>query len=130
MTDSPQGNVAAVYSAEVSDRIAQETRTYYNLAQDALVTTEDKIRIVLMKCMANIESRKAWVTPAGIFITILAAYLSTTFKDFILKAAVWEALFILVGLTCAGWFAVTLSRAKKAKSVDDIIGDIKKSSAS
>jgi hypothetical protein len=49
MKDIPQTNGAAVYSAEVSSRIGQETKTYYNLSQEAIVTTEDKLRIILMK---------------------------------------------------------------------------------
>jgi hypothetical protein len=129
LTDIPQENGAAVYSTEVSSRIAQETKTHYNLGQDVLVTTEDKIRIVLTKCAANIESRKAWIAPAGILVTIITAYLNTTFKDTILKAAVWEALFILAALGCFGWLLLTLIRLKKVATVDNIIAEIKKSSA-
>jgi len=130
MTTLPQGGASGVFSTEITTRIAQDTKVHFNLGQDAIVTTEDKVRIVLMTCLHKLENRKAWVAPAGILLTVIAAFATAKFNDFVLKAAVWEALFVFVGIACAIWLVFSLIRLQKAPTTDEIVAEINKSSAS
>ncbi|MBE3112063.1 MAG: hypothetical protein IMZ46_16425 [Acidobacteria bacterium] len=130
MIASLSKNGATISSGDIANLIARDLKVHLNLGQEAIFTTEDKVRIVLMNCIDKFESRKAWIAPLSVLITIVAVFVTTSFKDFhLLKAAVSEALFIFIALACAVWLVRTLIRVRKAPSVDDIVSDIKKSAA-
>lgn len=128
MTDASQDRTSEISSA-LTNRIAQDTKVHLNLGQDAIVTTEDKVRLVLMTHLERLEQRKAWIAPAGVFIAILIAFVTADFKDFLLKAAVWEAVFLVAGVLSLCWLVLAVVRAFKTPTVQDIVGELKKSSS-
>ena len=116
-----------VMTNALTNQLAQNTRVHFNLDQNAIITTEDKVRLVLLTHLAILEKKKSWIAPAGIFITILTSFVTTNFKDFWLTAATWEAVFLLSGVASFVWLLVALKQAYSAPNVDDIVSELKKS---
>lgn len=114
----------------LTNQLAQNTRVHFNLGQNAIITTEDKVRLVLLTHLSVMEQKKSWIAPAGILITILTSFVTTNFKDFFLPAATWEALFLLSGAASFIWLLVALKQAYSAPSVDDIVSELKTSGQS
>lgn len=69
---------------------------YNNTSQNLIRITEDKLENILTNHMSNMAKKGDWKTPLGIIVSIVLALISTKFQDaFFLKAAVWEAIFII-----------------------------------
>lgn len=60
---------------------------HVNVSQEYIIITEDKTRIILIQHLNRLEKKHAWHTPVGIFIPIVATFITATFKDFIFSAA-------------------------------------------
>lgn len=116
-----------VMTNALTNQLAQTTKVHFNLDQNAIITTEDKVRLVLLTHLAVLEQKKFWIAPSGIFITILTSFVTTNFKDFWFPAATWEAIFLLSGVASFVWLLVALKQAYSAPSVDDIVSELKKS---
>lgn len=119
-----------VMTTALTNQLAQNTRVHFNLDQNAIITTEDKVRLVLLTHLAILEQKKSWIAPAGIFIAILTSFVTTNFKDFWLPASTWEAIFLLSGVASFVWLLIALKQAYSAPSVDDIVSELKKSGQS
>lgn len=94
---------------------------------DILKITEDKLRLKLKDFEISVESRAHIFFYAGLSLTLLTTLLTANFKEWILKAELWQAIFI-VALLVSSIFAF-LSYRKHAihkKDIDSVISDIKK----
>ena len=82
-----------------------------------------------MKHLRRLGIRKSWVTPLSVFITVLLANRTASFVDkFGIEGSVWEAVFMLITIGSAIWFAVSIIRLCihwKKSSLDDLIDVIK-----
>lgn len=111
--------------------IKENDKLYQNTNQEWIVTTKDKLRIVLMESEKTIGEKKSWVAPLGLFITTLIALVSADFKKWIFSADVWCAIFVIV-CAISGVFALTygIKAVKNSKSgnIDSIIDKIIKES--
>jgi hypothetical protein len=125
---APKDGMADLVIGALAGGIIQNTKVHINLSQNAIVTTEDKVRLCLYNYLSRMERRNAWVAPAGIFITLVVTLISTKFQDVILDAPTWRALFILSGIVAALWLIRTLVQANRAPSMDDVIRDMKRAS--
>ena len=80
-----------------------------NVKSDLIEITEDKLENIFLKHIDNVGVRTRWITPLSLLATILLTELTTTFADkFGIKAAVWEALFLLAGVVSSIWLLVSL----------------------
>jgi hypothetical protein len=109
--------------------IQRDTRVIYNLGQNVIVTTEDKIRLCLAEHLERMANKKSWAPPLAILLTILIIFPTTTFKDFIIGADVWEAIFIISGIISGIWFLICVREAWTDTSVDKVVEDIKRNSS-
>ena len=110
----------------VAQHIVRETKVHLNLGQDALIITEDKMRLCLASRFEQALAREKWKAPAGVFLTVLIALATADFKDRSLPAAVWEAVFIVVGVL-NGWNAIYwICRRPKSPTVEDIVKEMKR----
>lgn len=116
-----------VMTNALTDQLAQNTKFHFNLDQNAIITTEDKLRLVLLTHLEHMEHRRSWMAPAGVFIAILTSVVTTNFKDLWLPAATWQAIFVLAGGACFVWLLVSLWAAYKAPSIEDVVSELKKS---
>jgi len=98
---------------------------HVNVTQAVIVTTEDKVELCLNRHMKQLESRQAWVAPFGILLALGTTLLTSSFKDFILPAQAWHALFILAGIGSLVWLVASVLRARGAVGVSDVINDLK-----
>lgn len=131
-------NVSSIYSGatdkskvtlDINDLIKADAINI-NLNQEVIVTTRDKIELCLFKYLKNIESRKNWIAPLGILVTVLITISTAEFKEFLaIKSPVWEALFYASGFLSFIWLVKSLYDCYKAKKIEikDVIKDLKRS---
>lgn len=104
---------------------------YQNIAQDCIVITQDKLELVLLKTEKSLSARNSWITPLSLAITCGVSLISSNYKDFILPASVWEAIFILSTFIFVIWLGKTLVTAwryRKSGNIQNIISQIKSES--
>jgi hypothetical protein len=101
---------------EFGKHFTQKSNVHMSLSSDLLVVSEDKLHLCLRDHLQQIDARRAWQFPIGIFITSLLALVTTDFKGGLgLDGPVWKAVFVLLTVVSAvatayfGWFA---ARAK------------------
>lgn len=99
-----------------------------NTSQEIIVTTRDKIELVLLKTEKYLAEKNAWVTPLGLLITCGVTLLTTDFKYALgLDASVWNAIFILATIACIFWLIktiVTQYRNRVKGDINEIINSI------
>lgn len=118
-----------IVSDALASQIVQNTTLHLNLSQDAIVITEDKIRLCLIEHLGRIEAKKDWVAPTGVLLTLLITFATTTFQDFGLKAATWQSIFIISTVLSIGWLLGAIRKAWNAPSVKDLVATMKRAGA-
>ena len=105
-----------------------------NVEQQLIQITEDKLENILLKYIKNLNIKNSWISPASIFITVVIAKTTATFTDSLgLSAAVWESIFILVGVGSLIWLVRNLIHITKnwdISSISHLICKIKNSDES
>ncbi len=115
---------------DITARMIQEgSHVTFNLGQNVIATTEDKIRLCLIEHLQRMGKKNSWTTPLGILLTISAILPTTTFKNFIIEADVWKAIFILSWIISLIWFLKCMREAWTNTSVDKVIEDNTRSSS-
>ena len=118
-------------SSEDSSKLIKNVKIYDNLDQNLIRITEDKLENILLKSLKNIENKKAWVTPSGVFLTLILIPITTErFKDALsISASVWEAACYIGLIISFGWTIYSARKAYSCKGNDleDLINKIKKS---
>ena len=114
----------------INSGLIKDLKVHTNLAQDVLVTTEDKIRICLMNYLNKIEKKSNWVAPFGILLTIMITLLTTNFKKFYFSADTWTAIFIIAAGLSFIWFLLCIRDAFISIEMNYVIDELKKSSSS
>ena len=100
---------------------------YQNTAQDCIVTTRDKIELVLIKTEKALSAKNSWMTPLGLVITCIVALASADFNNFILSSSEWKALFVLSTIICSIWLFRALLvawKSRKKGNIESIINQI------
>jgi hypothetical protein len=105
---------------------APVTIVHSNLDQEVIQITEDRLRLVLNDHLRRAEDRKSWVAPFGIFLAIITAFVTADFRDFGLKAAVWQAIFILCGVASLIWLLRSSYLGYTSPTVENIISKVKR----
>lgn len=100
---------------------------YQNTAQDCIVTTKDKLELVLIKTEKALVDKNSWQTPLGLIISCIVALVSSNFKDFFLTASEWKSLFVFSVIACSIWLLHTIKiawRNRRKGNIDNIIEQI------
>jgi hypothetical protein len=118
-----------IVSDALASQIVQNTTLHLNLSQDAIVITEDKVRLCLIEHLGRIEAKRQWRAPAGVLLTLSITFATTDFNDFFLKAVTWEALFIISTVLILVWLAWAIRKAWGAPSVEDVVASMKRAGA-
>lgn len=105
---------------------------HVDLAQEVIVTTEDKLKNYLTDYERDIQYRRDWVTPLGIGLSVAMVFPTATFSNnaFGVNKNTWEAIFVILLVLSAAWFVVTAIRAfytvvKKPVTTEAVIKVIK-----
>lgn len=118
--DNPQ-------SGSLIDKTVEVKNVYTNVSQEIVKITVDKLRIVLTEHLKCLEEKKAWMTPLGIFITLMLVFTTADFKDSLtVKSSTWEAFFLMGAVLTFIWLLHSIIRAIKTKTIEDVIEILKK----
>ncbi|HBL39793.1 TPA: hypothetical protein DDZ10_03940 [Candidatus Uhrbacteria bacterium] len=112
---------------EVRREIIQNSPVHINVGQDFIYTTDDKIRLCLMRYLKGLEQGRSWETPLGLFLTIVLTMLTTDFKDYYLSKYTWQAVFIIGLVGSLVWLLISTVKALRAYTVDNVLAEIKQS---
>jgi hypothetical protein len=116
-----QNNENDGLSIDFGDELSKNLTVHKNVKQEIIVTTSDKIRLVLMKAKESLAAQRDWWTPAGLLISFVTTLLTTDFKDsFGLTKDAWKAIFILMTIASGLWLAQTIYRLIKTWNEDDL----------
>ena len=100
-----------------------------NLTQIVITTTEDKLKNQLHDFKSAHAKVRGWGLPLGLFVSILSALLTATFREAFGKpAAFWEAAFNIACIVAFVWTVVAIIQALcclRAASIDTLIMKIK-----
>src|SRR5215470_4681281 len=110
MTPDPgTGSPAPITIDLTLNQLIQRVDT--NVTQQIIVTTADKARLCLIESLHRMERRRAWIAPAGILVTLVVVFPTTTFQDFIgLSKEYWRAIFSVATVATFIWLVICLSR--------------------
>jgi len=99
---------------------------YFNIAQQILVVTEDRLRLGMNNFLRREKKRREWYTPAGMLISEIAASVTSNFHRAAgVSGDQWQAIFYsLIALTLV-WLIVTLTKMQRGLSVDLLIDSFK-----
>lgn len=109
--------------------LLKNAKIFDNLDQNIIRITEDKLKLILKDYQSDIEDKKAWQNPLGIFITLILTLLTTqNFKNlFHIQASVWQAAFYIATFLVCIWLISTSynSFLKRKISIQTIIDEAK-----
>lgn len=102
-----------------------------NISQEILVITVDKAKLCLIEHQSILKAQRDWIAPAGILLALITSLVAADFKDFLmLKAEVWQAIFIILSIACGIWLVMALLCAYRNRGkgqVDELIEKLKES---
>ena len=93
--------------------------------QSLIVVPVDRLTLILYENADALDSRRAWIAPLGIAITLVITLLTADFKDLWVSPEMWKAGAILSTIGSVMWLAKELLGLKKAKSIREIVQEIK-----
>jgi hypothetical protein len=65
-----------------------------NTKSDLIEITEDKLENILIKFLSDYRNSTIWLTPFGIFLSLLLTFLTADFKNFLnISKEIWYAIF-------------------------------------
>lgn len=84
-----------------------------NLDQEIIVTSTDKVKIILREHIGTLKKKNNWINPISILATISATLCTTNFDQEVLnlKPDVWKAIFVILFFFSLGWSVVTAIQA-------------------
>jgi hypothetical protein len=100
-----------------------------NVKQEIIITTADKIKLVLINTKEILTAQRDWWTPFGLLISFITTLCTAEFKDaFGLTKEFWHAIFVLLTLGSAIWLLKSFYKLYKnwgKDNLDNIIENIK-----
>jgi hypothetical protein len=97
-----------------------------NADQRLICVTEDKVLLCLHRHGSKLQSRREWITPAVILLTIGLSLVTTDFKKEALGVGseTWTALFIMLACASAGWLLFALVRLPARLSPEQLLDEL------
>ena len=120
-------NEGETFEETLHQQVRQTNTIHWNLEQDTIITTEDKLRLCLHNAIDRLDAKRKWWTPSALLVTLILALTTTEFKkQFTIPAATWQAFFLLVAVVSLIWTVMAIWKAKGVKvSVESIVSEIK-----
>jgi hypothetical protein len=97
-----------------------------DLSQEVVSITVDKLSLILHKHADGLGKSRDWVAPFGLLLSLILTFVTTDFKDWVLSADTWRAIFVLLGIGSALWLLRTFYDLFTADSVEDLVEKIKR----
>lgn len=100
----------------------------YNVANELVVITVDKIDLCLRDHVQTMEQKKAWHVPATLGFSTLASLVTNTFSPrFGVSGEMWKSLYIVITAIAAGYAVKMWWKSADVKSVSELIHALKAS---
>ena len=107
--------------------VVRVTDIHENTDQEIIHITVDRLRLILVQHKDGFEQKKSWHTPLGVFLAVILAFLTSTFKEtWGVKADVWNAFFLFVLVATIAWLLWTICLAFRSPSIENIVAKMKK----
>lgn len=108
-------------SVEIGDELSKNLTIHKNVKQEIIITTADKIKLVLINTREILTSQRDWWTPAGLLISFVTTLSTADFKDALgVSKQFWNALFVLLTIASAIWLIKSLYKLYKNWGQDDL----------
>lgn len=111
--------------------VFSKSKIHTNVSQEFIVTTTDKAKLCLITHQRALESKREWLGPTGMLLTVVASLVAADFQPFLgLAKDVWRTLFLLLAFGSAGWLVSTIVRAWRTRghrSVESVVESLKRS---
>lgn len=89
---------------------------------------EDKLRLILLQHLADVESGKRWQFPLGVLLALIPMFLTSDFKDFAwIDKTTWRAFFLFATVAAIAWLVLAIRATRKAGTPDQLVERIKNS---
>jgi anaerobic C4-dicarboxylate transporter len=116
-------------SFDFNEELSKNLTIHKNVKQEIIISTADKIKLVLISTKQVLTSQRDWWTPFGLLISFITTLLTSEFKETIgLSKDFWQAIFVLLSIFSFIWLIKTLIKLIKnwdKDNVDTIIEQIK-----
>jgi hypothetical protein len=96
-----------------------------------LITSEDRVKSCLESYLSDVEKRRDWLAFFGVFLTLLATLLTTSFNDFFINNSLviskytFQAVFMVGTALSFIWSIKLFIQRPKLKTAEEIIVEIK-----
>lgn len=108
-------------SVDFGDELSKNLTIHKNVNQEIIITTEDKIKLVLISTREILNSQRDWWTPAGLLLSFIATLSTADFKDALtVPKEFWHAIFVLLTIASAVWLLISLHKLYKNWGQDDL----------
>lgn len=115
-------------SIDLDRELVERITIHKNIGQEIVVTTVDKVRLCLIEHRDCLESKNEWLKPLSLGLVFLTTLTAAQFQDWVVKAAVWQAIYIIGVIACAVWLvrsAFIAFRNRARGGVDELVGKLK-----
>ena len=116
-------------SIDFGNELSKNLTIHKNVKQEIIVTTADKIKLVLISTKEILTAQRDWWTPFGLLISFITTLCTADFKDaFKLSKEFWHAIFVLLTIASIIWLAMCFYKIYKnwgEDNLDKIIEKIK-----
>jgi hypothetical protein len=111
-----------ILSVNVRDELSKNLVIHKNVKQDIIITTEDKIKLVLINTRKILISQRDWWTPLGLVTSLVTTICTVDFKETLgLNKDHWQAVFVMMSIFSAVWLINTIVKLIKNWGQDDLI---------
>lgn len=121
MMSQPNSQTSQGLSVDFSDELSKNLTIHKNVNQEIIITTSDKIKLVLLSTKEILTSQRDWWTPFGLLISFITTMCTADFKlSFGISKEFWEAIFVLLTIFSFLWFCKSIYRLIKNWGNDDL----------
>jgi hypothetical protein len=121
-----QDNICDLAKEQIGTIQQRGSEVDLDLGRRIIGVEEEKLHIRLMTALKNMERKREWTAPLGVFFTASLAVTSATFRSFLsIDGSTWKAFFMLSAIGSLCWFIVAVIKSLKSKSVEELIEYIK-----
>ena len=116
-------------SIDFGSELSKNLTIHKNVKQEIIVTTADKIKLVLITAKEVLTAQRDWWTPFGLLISFVTTLCTADFKvAFGVSKEFWHAIFVILTISSSIWLVRCFYKLYKnwgQDNLDNIIEKIK-----
>lgn len=114
-------NIDNMNNIDLNNEFSKNMTVHKNVEQEIIITTSDKIELVLIKSKEILTSQRDWWTPFGMLLTFFTTFCTADFKEFVgITKDTWRAFFIFLTIGAFIWLMKSLIKLGKYWRKDDL----------